>query len=234
MITRPAQRRRKQVLHRAALAFACDGECRDDDHRHRQDTPNESGHDVILRDVFGIVMLCKTRLNGAELARISPVARSIHDSTIRRQRNSSRRRRSLCLGSVASASRQQIRLSPAQQFAREIPPDFHDELHCALAPAVFLEFRLALRFARDVEVTAVAHRSDKVCAKKCRCRRNKRRSACFGSNDGVTAQNKLHQRNAKLMANVSRSRRIWMNSFATWRNRCQLNLTSIVLAFPSG
>ena len=51
------RRRGQQVFHRAALAFARDGQGGDDDHRHGQHDAHQAGHDVILGDVFRIVML---------------------------------------------------------------------------------------------------------------------------------------------------------------------------------
>ena len=43
-------RRREQVFHRAALAFARDREARHHDQRHREDHAHQARHDVVLRD----------------------------------------------------------------------------------------------------------------------------------------------------------------------------------------
>ena len=49
------RRHGEQVFHRAALAFAGDGQAGDHDHGHREDDAHQAGHDVVLGDGFGVV-----------------------------------------------------------------------------------------------------------------------------------------------------------------------------------
>jgi hypothetical protein len=125
-----AHRRREQIFHRAALAFARDGQRGDHHHRHRQHHAHESGHDVILRDVFGIVMLMHDQVERRGTAlqfRQRPGQVAIQNRRRQRIHRGNRvtdRRR---IGRVGFE--EQIRFFAAQQFARKVHGNFHDELH---------------------------------------------------------------------------------------------------------
>ena len=153
-------RRGQEIFHRAALAFAGDGERGDDDHGHREHDAHQAGHDVILRDVLRIVLRVDLEVHGPGLA-LQPGERSgqvviehaagerIHGG----ERGAGRRR----IGGVRLD--QHRRALAAEQPVGEIHGDVDDELHVAQLEQAL---RLGLRrgFPHNDEIVAGAHRLD--------------------------------------------------------------------------
>ena len=151
-------RRGEQVFHRAALAFARDGQAGDHHHRHRQHHAHEAGHDVVLADAFGIVKLVRDQIERRRTAaqfrqRPGQIAIQHGDrQRIDRRRGKADRRRIGCVG-----FEQQIRFFATQQFAGKIHRHGHGELHLAFREHGF-DFRRTMGFACDVKITAVVQR----------------------------------------------------------------------------
>lgn len=189
--------RGEQVFHRAALAFARDGQAGDDDHGHRQHYADEAGNDVVLADAFGIVMLVRDereRRRGRAQSRERPGEVAVDDGG---GELAHRRLRETDGGRVGGVGfEEQLRLFTAQQLARKIHRHGHGKLHFPLGQPV-LDFRRAVRFAREVEVAAVAQRPDDGARKRAVVRRINRRRQMLGIRvDGVAEQDELHHRDA--------------------------------------
>ena len=128
-----ARRHGEQVLHRAALALARDGQRGDHHHRHRQHDAHQARHDVVLRDRLGVVVRVDAQLDGPSLAarkRERPfevVARG--PST--RARAASRCALLVAAGIGGVGLDEDRGPLAAQQIAREILGNVDDELHFA-------------------------------------------------------------------------------------------------------
>ena len=169
----------------------------DDDHRHRQHHAHEAGHDVVLRDVFGIVVLVRDeveRRGRAAQFRQRPGQVAVQHG--RREQIDGGNRVADGGGIGRVGFEQQIRFLAAQQFAREIHGNFHGELHRSLREHL-LDFRLVLRLARDVEIAAVAQTPDNRARKDAVVGGiNRRRQVLRVGIDGVAEQDELNHRDA--------------------------------------
>ena len=94
----------EEVLHRAALALAGDGERRHDHQGHGEDDAHEPGHDVVGGDALGVVAAVERSLErpGVKRGRQAHIAAQQAGSEPGRARQ---RRRSPAVGSLASAAR---------------------------------------------------------------------------------------------------------------------------------
>src|SRR5207248_7383303 len=50
-----SRRHGEKIFHRAAFAFAGDGQPGDHDHRHGENHTHQTGNDIVLGDDFGVV-----------------------------------------------------------------------------------------------------------------------------------------------------------------------------------
>ena len=151
----------QQVFHRAALAFARDGQAGDDDHGHGQHHAHEPGHDVVLADAFGIVMRVgdqierrRARLQAGErtgqIAVDAPSAPADCTAAVAKPTAD---------GSVASASSSRSGFSPRRSLREKSTGTVR--ANCTWPSASnCCDFRRAMRLARDVEIAAVAQAPD--------------------------------------------------------------------------
>ncbi len=137
-----ARRHGEQIFHRAALAFAGDGQAGNHDHRHGKNHAHESRHDVVLRVDLRIVERVDLQIVGAAGA-VEPGERSLEVVLQRAVENSADGADRIAGGDgIGGVGLDQDRgVIAAHEIAREILRDVDDEERIA-ALQRFLTFGL--------------------------------------------------------------------------------------------
>ena len=154
-----ARRHREKIFHRAALAFARDGEAGDHDHRHGENHAHEAGDDIVLGDDFGVVERVNRADRSGRSCRPADASGPLKSLCNAASKSAPNEPRAVPVGGGIGRVGLDEQRWPvaAQQIAAEVFRNIDDKLHLA-AREQLASFGFGLHLADEIEIGAVLHR----------------------------------------------------------------------------